>query len=112
VRLTGGRHLRLKTAGKDTIIQEMLGEAGVRKLIQLFNSSKQSDVRKLAGRLICEASFNNEKNQDFICGLFDFEPIYGRVTINSSLPPLIRQKLATDKDFLSSINCEPTSRDW
>lgn len=35
------------------------------------------------------------------------EPVYGRITINSSLPPLIRQKLAADKDFLSSINCEP-----
>lgn len=33
------------------------------------------------------------------------------MTINSSLPSLIKQKLAADKDFLSSINCEPMGRD-
>ena len=80
-------------------------------MLKLFNGSKISDIRKLAGRLICEASFNNEKNQEYICGLFDFEPLYGRVTINSSLPSLIKQKLAADNDFLSSINTEQSNRD-
>lgn len=92
---------------KEVIIQDLLGETGVRKIYQLFNSSKTSDIRKLAGRLLCEATFNNLRNQDFICSLYDFEPSYGRVAINSSVPTLIKQKLANDPDFLSSINTEP-----
>jgi hypothetical protein len=92
---------------KEVIIQELLGDLGLRKVYHLFNSSKTSDIRKLAGRLLCEATFNNQRNQDFLCSLFDFEPNYGRISMNSALPPLIKQKLANDKDFLSSINAEP-----
>lgn len=90
---------------KEFILQELLGEKGVRKIYQLFSTSKTADIRKLAGRLICEALFNNLSNQDFLCQLFDFEPCYGRISINSALPPLIKQKLATDRDFLSSLIC-------
>lgn len=47
-------------------------------------------VRKLAGRLICEAMYDSPKNQDFFSELMDFDSTYGRVTINRSLPLIIK----------------------
>lgn len=40
----------------------MIGEKGVKKIYQLFSHSKTSDIRKLAGRLLCEATFSNINN--------------------------------------------------
>ena len=49
-----------------------------------------SDVRKLAGRLICESMWNCQSNQDFFCDMFDLIPLYGRITLNHKIPPLIK----------------------
>lgn len=48
------------------------------------------DVRKLAGRLICEALYKSSENQDFFCGLFDIDCTYGHVSINQGMPILIK----------------------
>lgn len=39
-----------------------MGEKGLLKIYSLFNKSKASDVRKLAGRLVCEALYKSPKN--------------------------------------------------
>ena len=36
--------------------------------------------------------------------MFGLEPLYGRVSINQQLPPLIKQKLAKEADFLASLH--------
>ena len=61
-------------------------------------------MRKLAGRFICEGMWNCMSNQDFFCDMFDLVPLYGRVTINQRIPPLIKQKLAREPDFLASLH--------
>eukprot|EP00826_Nyctotherus_ovalis_P001423 TRINITY_DN10220_c0_g1_i2.p1 TRINITY_DN10220_c0_g1~~TRINITY_DN10220_c0_g1_i2.p1 ORF type:complete len:319 (+),score=82.00 TRINITY_DN10220_c0_g1_i2:110-1066(+) len=40
------------------------------------------DVRKLAGKLICELAYKNSEVQDFICNCFDITPVQERVAIN------------------------------
>lgn len=87
------KHIRLKTKSKEVIIQKMLGQEGLNKIYRLFTQSKVPDVRKLAGRLLCEATFKCATNQDFFCQIFDFEPTFGRVTINLTIPALIKKKL-------------------
>ena len=85
-------------------MQRMMGQKGLLKIYSLFNNSKASDVRKLAGRLLCEALHKSPKNQDFFCELFDLDCTYGRVSINQNLPALIKQKLASEPDFLFSLH--------
>ena len=34
----------------------------------------------------------------------DFEPLNGRVCLNSDLPPLIRQKMQTNPSFLTTVH--------
>ena len=58
----------------------------------------------MAGRLICEAMFDSPKNQDYFCEVMNFDSTYGRVTINRSLPIIIKQKLAEEPDFLFSLH--------
>ena len=103
---------------KEEILQRLIGEKGVIKIYSLFNTSKASgkliilsficecfvDVRKLAGRLICESLYKSAQNQDFFCDLLDLDCTYGRVSINQNLPHLIKQKLADEPDFLFSLH--------
>lgn len=63
-----------------------------------------TDVRKLAGRLICEALFKSSHNQDYFCGLFDIDCTYGHVSINQGMPILIKRKLSEEPDFLFSLH--------
>ena len=98
------RHLRLASLSKEHILQKLLAEPGLTKVYSLFNASRASDVRKLAGRLLSEALYKSPSNQDFFCDLFDLDCTYGRVTINQSLPVLIKQKLAEEPDFLFSLH--------
>ena len=98
--------MRLKTQSKEQILQRLLGQSGLAKIYALFNTSKTSDVRKLAGRLICEALYSSTSNQDFFCSLFDLDCTYGRVSINQSLPIIIKQKLADEPDFLFSLHSQ------
>ena len=94
----------MKTMSSEDIVQHLMGEKGLLKIYSLFNTSKASDVRKLAGRLVCEALYKSPKNQDFFCDLFDLDCTYGRVSINQNLPVLIKQKLASEPDFLFSLH--------
>lgn len=69
----------------------------------MFNNSPLGEIRKLSGRLLIEALHGNNKNQDFLCELLDFDPLYGRITLNSEMPALIKQKLLNNPNFLGSI---------
>jgi hypothetical protein len=60
------------------------------KIYNLFNASPLGEIRKLAGRLLIEALHDCYANQDFICELLDIEPLNGRVTLNATLPNLIK----------------------
>ena len=48
--------------------------------------------------------WNCQSNQDFFCDMFDLIPLYGRITLNHKIPPLIKQKLAKEPDFLASLH--------
>lgn len=39
-------------------------------------------IRKLAGRLLIELAFKNEKSQVLLCECFSFTPIKGSVALN------------------------------
>jgi hypothetical protein len=34
--------------------------------------------------------WNCQSNQDFFCDMFDLIPLYGRITLNHKIPPLIK----------------------
>ena len=51
------RHLRMKTRPKQVILKDMIAEPGVTKVFKFFNNHVSVDVRKLSGRLICEAAY-------------------------------------------------------
>ena len=63
-----------------------MSEKGLLKVYSLFNQSKTADVRKLAGRLLCESLYKSPGNQDFFCELFEIDVTYGRVTLNQQMP--------------------------
>jgi len=80
-----------------------MGRVGVLKVYSMFNNSALGEIRKLAGRLLIESLHSNNPNQDFFCELVDFEPLYGRVILNSDLPNLIKQKIQKNPSFLATI---------
>ena len=94
----------MKTQPKPTIMKQLLTEGGVRKIYRLLNNHMSSDVRKLCGRLLCEATYKCESNQDYLCELFEIEALHGRVSINQSIPMLIKKRLNENPDFLFSLH--------
>ena len=48
--------------------------------------------------------FACQSNQDFFCDMFNLVPLYGKITVNQKVPPLIKQKLAREPDFLASLH--------
>jgi len=75
-------------------LKELLGHKALSKyinsLIQVkaqvisftINNAVHLGVRKLAGRLICELTFNCEQNQIVFTELFAFSPSHGKVCLN------------------------------
>ena len=60
-------------------------------------------IRKLAGRLICELTFNCEHNQNAFTELFAFSTVNGKVSLNQRMPEEILQKLASDPSYLEVL---------
>jgi len=48
--------------------------------------------------------FKSQKNQDFFCELFGLDCTYGPVSINKTIPQIIKQKLTEEPDFLFSLH--------
>ena len=65
-------------------------------------------MRKLAGRLLCEALNKSPSNQDFFCSkvaeLDCSDALYGQVSLNRNIPILIKKKLAAEPEFLLSLH--------
>ena len=59
-------------------------------------------MRKLAGRLLCELAYKNEKAQVLLCECFSFTPIKGQVALNP-IPPALQNKLKRDPSILNQI---------
>ena len=88
------RNVRLKEVKKDLIVERIIGTQGLHKIYQMFNSSSSSrkltlvtkimtvGIRKLAGRLICELTYNCEQNQITFTEMFSFSPSNGKVCLN------------------------------
>ena len=96
---SGKEHIRTLTGTINELIQTFARTIHELTLCQLC-----IDVRKLSGRLLCEACYRCQANQDYICGLHDLEPLNGVVSINQTLPKLIKQRLKDDPDFLYSLH--------
>lgn len=67
------------------------------------------DVRKLSGRLLCEALHESRANQDFFSDLLSLDAICGRVTLNKTLPVFLKKRLASEPEFLYSLHRLPRS---
>lgn len=98
------RTLRSKEYQREKVFKQLLGRTGLLKVYQMFNNSSISEIRKLSGRLLIEGLYQSSSNQDFLCELLDFEPLNGRVCLNSDLPTLIRQKMQTNPSFLTTVH--------
>ena len=64
-------------------------------------------MRKLAGRLLCEALDKSPSNQDFFCKIAQLDcsdALYGQVSLNRNIPGLIKKKLAAEPEFLLSLH--------
>lgn len=98
---------RLKAKTKFEIVHDLLQKQGIIQIYKLFNSSKVADHRKLAGRLLCEVCYKSQESQTFICEAVecnDFPLIPGsKVCLNKTIPPLIKQKLNQDQEFLKFL---------
>jgi hypothetical protein len=60
-------------------------------------------VRKLAGRLLCEISYNSEVSQSLFTELFSFSPMGGKVCLNKSFPEHIRNKIASKPQYIEVL---------
>ena len=59
-------------------------------------------MRKLAGRLLIEMAYANERAQSMMCEAFSFSPIKGQVALNS-IPKNIQEQIIKDPSLLTSI---------
>ena len=88
---------------REKFFRQLLGSAGVLKVYGMFNGGLIGEIRKLSGRLLIECLYSHRDNQDFLCALLDFEPLWGKVTLNAHMPPMIKQKINSNPSYLHTI---------
>lgn len=95
--------MRARVVTREKFFIQSLGSLGVLKVYSMFNQGSVGEIRKLAGRLLIECLYSHRDNQDFICELLDFEPLWGKVTLNSQIPAMIKQKVNSNPSYLQTI---------